>query len=112
MEPMAIILGVSGILLLAFAWPAWRRECRRRIPEERHWECSTINAAPIAHRLERVRSDYVATLAPLHAGMFHEELLSATRRAVSHLSFFRHRRGQPHNEHDDQLASFSPAGKS
>src|SRR3954470_15246296 len=87
MEVAAIILGGGGILLLACAWPAWRRERKRDFQKERQWECSTINVTPIAHRLERVRSDYIATLHPFYPSrFFREELLSAARRAVSHFS--------------------------
>jgi hypothetical protein len=99
MDIAGIILAVGGVLLLAFVWPAWRRERRHRLPEQRRWECSTIDVTPIAHRLERVRSDYVGTLHPLQTSrLFHTQLFSAARRAVSHLSFFRRLRGEPDNE--------------
>ena len=104
MDIAAIILAGGGILLLPFAWPAWRRERKRRFADERQWECSPIDVTPIAHRLERVRSDYVGTVHTLHASRFREQLLFAARRAVSHLSFFRRRRSDPDNEHHDQSA--------
>src|SRR4051794_21136532 len=103
MEVATIILAGGGLLLLAFAWLAWRRERQRRHAEERQWECSTIDVTSIAHRLEQVRSDYVATLHPLPVERFFQnQLLYDARRAVSRLAFFECRRSDPDDEHYDQ----------
>jgi hypothetical protein len=109
MNVVAIILAGGGILLLAFAWPAWWRERPRRFAEEqerlrrfaevqeRHWDSSPIDVTPVAQRLERVRADYVAAIHPLDKASrsFHEQFLDAARQAVSNLSYFRRRRRKP-----------------
>jgi len=106
MNVVAIILAGGGILLLAFAWPAWWRGRPRRFAEEqerlrrfaeeqeRHWDSSPIDVTPVAQRLERVRADYVTAIHPLDKARrsFHEQLLDAARQAVSNLSYFRRRR--------------------
>jgi hypothetical protein len=106
MEMASIILAGVGALLLAAVWPAWQRERQRRLPEERQWECATIDVAPLVHRVEQVRSDYIGARPPFHAGrLFHEQLLDAARRTVSNLSFFRCRRDEPDHKHPEQITA-------
>ena len=95
---IAIILATGGTLV---AWYGWRQLLKCRFPNERRWDCSAIDVAPIAERLERVRLDYVGAFHSSHASrFFSEQLLSIARRAVLHLSFFC-RRNDAGDEKDD-----------
>src|SRR5437764_14359884 len=97
MELVRIILGVSGVLILAFAWPVWRRqrqqarhwEYRRASHQEQLWPCSGIDVSDLARRIEGVRHDY---LAQVHSRQFsrnlHASLLATARQTISRLSFF------------------------
>jgi hypothetical protein len=104
MELIPMILGVSGMVILLLAWPAWHRERRHRFQQaqqwehqqtsqqERQWECSGIDVGCMAQRIERLRRDYVAEVhSRQFSQCFHESLLAAARQAISRLSFFTRR---------------------
>src|SRR4051812_47675196 len=103
MELLAIVLGASGAAILAFTWPAWRRERQRRFPPKRQWKCSGINVSSMASRIERLRHDYVAKVQSREFSQsFHESLLAAARQAISCLSFFAGK--QNDDEHNNTAA--------
>ena len=110
MELAQIVLGVSGVVILAFAWPAWRRERRHRSQQDQQWEhqyaiqrdrqWSGIDVQRMASRIESLRSDYVAEVhARQFSQRFHESLIAAARQTISRLSFFARRHG---NHEPDQ----------
>jgi hypothetical protein len=115
MELAQIILCVSGVLLLAFAWPAWRRQRRQAFQQaeqrehqiasqhEQQWGRSGLQVSDLARRLEGVRHDYLAEVQARECSRnFQASLLATARQTISRLAFFA--RTHPEDEHHNNAA--------